>query len=305
MLEYLAHAGYERTTQQLKNELRERREGKQQNWRPVGRDMQDKVKDRMLRALDRGEREEVLKLWDNFVPPLVRRSDKNAQKLEFYLNIFFAIFPLHPTNPTPQPNNLGAAMRTFKTYLETDGAALAVTPEFLAYYAMPHVTDISRHPSFKELFSAEWGARAQGAACGLFGHPVAEHPVANAGRDLQALKQRLIHSELRAIEAKCGGGGGGSGRGGARGGTQARLEGSCAASLRRRSARSATCSTRRRSRRSTRAPSTSFVRGYTVPRSGSASSSRISGATWPRCAVVVSGRARARAGAAVNPRAEL
>ena len=31
----------------------------------------------------------------------------------------------------------------------------------------------------------------------------AEHPVANAGRDLQALKQRLIHSELRAIEAKC------------------------------------------------------------------------------------------------------
>ena len=77
------------------------------------------------------------------MPPLVRRSDKNAQKLEFYLNFFFAIFPPHPTNPTPQPNNLGAAM--FKTYLETDGAALAVTPEFLAYYAMPHVTDISRH----------------------------------------------------------------------------------------------------------------------------------------------------------------
>ena len=87
------------------------------------------------------------------MPPLVRRSDKNAQK--FYLNFFFAIFPPHPTNPTPQPNNLGAA--------------LAVTPEFLAYYAMPHVTDISRHPAFKELFCAEWGARAQGAACGHFG----------------------------------------------------------------------------------------------------------------------------------------
>ena len=227
MLEYLAHAGYERTTQQLKNELRERREGKQQNWRPVGRDMQDKVKDRMLRALDRGEREEVLKLWDNFVPPLVRRSDKNAQKLEFYLNIFFAIFPLHPTNPTPQSNNLGAAMRTFKTYLETDGAALAVTPEFLAYYAMPHVPDISRHPSFKELFSAEW-ARALKARLADFlartpqfaaeprllgicrsyrelsagASAGAEHPVANASRDLQALKQRLIDSELRAIEAK-------------------------------------------------------------------------------------------------------
>ena len=120
--------------------------------------------------------------------------------------------------------------------------------------------------------------------------------MANAGRDLQALKQRLIHSELRAIEAKCGGGGGGSGRGGARGGTQARLEGSCAASLRRRSARSATCSTRRRSRRSTRAPSTSFVRGYTpfVDLGSHVAKVRRGGE-----------RAGAGAGAAVNPRAEL
>ena len=55
------------------------------------------------RALDIGEREEALRIWDNFVPPLVRRADKNAQKLEFYLNIYFAIFPLHPNNPTPQP----------------------------------------------------------------------------------------------------------------------------------------------------------------------------------------------------------
>ena len=64
---------------------------------------QGRVKERMLHALDRGEREEVLRLWDNFVPPLIRRADKNAQKLEFYLNIFFAIFPLHPTNAARQP----------------------------------------------------------------------------------------------------------------------------------------------------------------------------------------------------------
>ena len=156
VLEYLAHAGYERATQNLKAELRERREGKTATWRPVGAEMQEKVKDRMLRALDRGEREEVLRLWDNFVPPLLRKSDKNAQKLEFYLNIFFAIYPLHPTNPKPQPAGLATSMRTFKTYLETDGASLAVTPEFLAYYAMPYVPEIARHPSFKELFTSEW-----------------------------------------------------------------------------------------------------------------------------------------------------
>ena len=228
MLEYLAHAGYERATQQLKIELREKREGKTKTWRPVGAGMQERVKDRMLRALDAGEREEVLRLWDNFVPPLLRRSDKNAQKLEFYLNIFFAIFPLHPTNPKgPQPGALTASMRVFKEYLETDGAALAVTPEFLAYYAMPYVPEISRHPSFRELFTSEWAlalksrladflartpqfaaepklltmVRAhrelgQGAA---HGQP---HPVDGARADVQALKQRLIDSELRAVEAK-------------------------------------------------------------------------------------------------------
>ena len=37
-------------------------------------------------------------MWENFVPPLVRRSDRSAQKLEFYLQIYFSIFPLHPAN---------------------------------------------------------------------------------------------------------------------------------------------------------------------------------------------------------------
>ena len=79
VLEYLAHCGYDRSVTQLKAELRERRSGKAAQWRPIGKDMQEKVKEKMPRSLDRGEREEVLKLWDNFVPPLVRRSDKNAQ----------------------------------------------------------------------------------------------------------------------------------------------------------------------------------------------------------------------------------
>ena len=96
-------------------------------------------------------------MWENFVPPLVRRSDRSAQKLEFYLQIWFAIYAAHPSNPSPQPAALTQSMLEFKRYLETDGAALAVTPEFLAYYAMPYVPEISRHPSFKDLFTVEWG----------------------------------------------------------------------------------------------------------------------------------------------------
>ena len=157
VLEYLAHAGFDRTVNAMKQQLHERREGRQAAWRPVGPDMQDHVKAKMLKALSRGERGAVMQLWQNFVPPLTRRTDRQAQKLEFYLQIWFAIYAAHPSNPSPQPAALTQSMLEFKRYLETDGAALAVTPEFLAYYAMPYVPEISRHPSFKDLFTVEWG----------------------------------------------------------------------------------------------------------------------------------------------------
>lgn len=40
----------------------------------------------------------------------------------------------------------------FKTYLETKGAALSQTTEFLPFYALPFVPNPMAHPSFRELF---------------------------------------------------------------------------------------------------------------------------------------------------------
>ena len=158
VLEYLAHSGFDRAVSELKAQLRERRLGKAQPWRPVGRDVQTVLRERMMKALERGDRGEAFKLWDNFVPPLVRRSDRDAQKLEFYLNVYFAIYPLHPVNASPEPAGIGPSMAAFKAFLETDGSHLATTPEFLAYYAMPYVPEIREHPSFSELFTQEWAA---------------------------------------------------------------------------------------------------------------------------------------------------
>ena len=231
VLEYLVHAGFDKTATVLKQQVRERREGRSGAWRPVGRDVQDHVKSRMLKALDQGDRDEFLKLWENFVPPLVRRTDRSAQKLEFYLHIFFAIYPLHPSNPKPQPAAIPEAMQAFKHYLETEGASLAVTPEFLAYYAMPYVPEISKHPSFKDLFSVNWAQalkarlsellattpqfaasprllemyRTQTALAGGDPNgsgPNGGGPLVEAQHDLAALKQRLVDSELRAVETK-------------------------------------------------------------------------------------------------------
>ena len=67
---------------------------------------------------------------------------------------------------------------------------LAITPSFAAE---PKLLSICR--SYREL-----GA---GAAAGA-GGGATPHPVADARKDMQALKQRLIDSELRAVEAKQG-----------------------------------------------------------------------------------------------------
>ena len=46
-----------------------------------------------------------------------------------------------------------SGMNSFKAYLETSGAALSQTTEFLPFYALPFVPNPTTHPSYRELFS--------------------------------------------------------------------------------------------------------------------------------------------------------
>jgi len=43
-------------------------------------------------------------------------------------------------------------MIEFKKYLESNGAALSQTTEFVAFYALPYVPNPKSHPAFKTLF---------------------------------------------------------------------------------------------------------------------------------------------------------
>ncbi|KAM3932089.1 lisH domain-containing protein ARMC9 [Leptodactylus fuscus] len=110
----------------------------------------------LLTAFEDGYRERFFEKWNEHVPLEVRSTDPLAQKLEFYLHIHFAIFPLK--------NNMGRIDRAdceerishFKTYLETSGAALSQTTEFLPFYALPFVPNPAAHPSFRDLFQDSW-----------------------------------------------------------------------------------------------------------------------------------------------------
>ena len=79
-------------------------------------------------------------------------TDFLTKKLEFYLHIYFVVYIFHPYN------NQGGRQKTeqefkleqqdFKSYLDSRGAELSKTSEFLAYYALPYIQNPMEHPSF-------------------------------------------------------------------------------------------------------------------------------------------------------------
>lgn len=54
------------------------------------------------------------------------------------------------------------AKQAFKQYLESRGAALAKTSEFLPYYALVYIEQPQDNPAFKHIFSKDWTDELRG-----------------------------------------------------------------------------------------------------------------------------------------------
>ncbi|OWK12830.1 ARMC9 [Cervus elaphus hippelaphus] len=78
----------------------------------------------------------------------------------------------------------------FKTYLETKGAALSQTTEFLPFYALPFVPNPMVHPSFKELFQRDLLAAFDSGDQKVFFRLWEEH-IPRPIRDGDSLAQKL------------------------------------------------------------------------------------------------------------------
>ncbi|XP_072030947.1 lisH domain-containing protein ARMC9-like isoform X2 [Amphiura filiformis] len=123
----------------------------------MGQEKQDLQLD-LLSSFKVGAKKEFFILWDENVPESVRQNDPVCKKLEFYLNIYFAIYPIkyHLLTGKRSKVKIEETMTTFKHFLETRGAPLSQTTEFLPFYALPFVPDPTKHPSYKELFQDNW-----------------------------------------------------------------------------------------------------------------------------------------------------
>uniref|UniRef100_A0A8C0LBR9 LisH domain-containing protein ARMC9 n=1 Tax=Canis lupus dingo TaxID=286419 RepID=A0A8C0LBR9_CANLU len=114
------------------------------------------IQKNLVTAFDNGDQKVFFSLWEEHVPSSIRDHDSLAQKLEFYLHIHFAIYLLKHSIGRPDKEDLDERISYFRTYLETKGAALSQTTEFLPFYALPFVPNPMVHPSFKELFQDSW-----------------------------------------------------------------------------------------------------------------------------------------------------
>ncbi|XP_075363176.1 lisH domain-containing protein ARMC9 isoform X2 [Mycteria americana] len=110
----------------------------------------------LLTAFENGEQKVFFQLWEEHISSSVRDNEPVAQKLEFYLHIHFATYLLKHSMGKPDKAELEERIYCFKAYLETKGAALSQTTEFLPFYALPFVPNPMVHPSFKELFQDSW-----------------------------------------------------------------------------------------------------------------------------------------------------
>ena len=95
----------------------------------------------MGQAFNTGKREHFFMLWNRNVPISLRQNDVITQKLEFYLHIYFAVYPsFMAAGPAVQiEKDLRRELNAFKEFLDNSGSHLCKTSEFLPYYALPYV----------------------------------------------------------------------------------------------------------------------------------------------------------------------
>ncbi|XP_038076585.1 lisH domain-containing protein ARMC9-like [Patiria miniata] len=156
--EYLEFCTFNATLKSFESESRER--GKplkplpKRPWDMKKKDLQSNL----LSLFKVGSRKEFFHLWDENIPESVKSNDPVCKKLEFYLSIYFAIYPIKYQLSTGKKSKMKVedSMLSFKTFLESRGAALSQTTEFLPFYALPFVPDPTKHPSYKELFQDSW-----------------------------------------------------------------------------------------------------------------------------------------------------
>ncbi|EDV24286.1 uncharacterized protein TRIADDRAFT_57604 [Trichoplax adhaerens] len=131
-----------------------------------------KLQSDLISAYKNGDHTEFFSLWNTSLPPETLNADKECQRLEFSLQIYFAIYPrLSPLDSL----DASESMARFRKYLDNRGSNFSQSRDLLPYFALPFVPDLRNHEEFKSLFKKNQ-----------------ELIIKRADRNLQASEQRVV-----------------------------------------------------------------------------------------------------------------
>ena len=98
IFEYLHKFGFERAANQFQEEML--LEAQNSLQKSFVSDEQSCIQ-QMGQAFNSGKREHFFILWNRHVPILIRQEDIICQKLEFYLQIYFSVYPAFMSDAGP------------------------------------------------------------------------------------------------------------------------------------------------------------------------------------------------------------
>ena len=151
--EYLLKRDYTKTLDAFQEELVSKI--KQKNYYKIA--FSNITESNLLKFFGLGRKNEFFKSWRRIIPNHIRLREPPLQKLEFYIQVYFAIYPLLYRDSEINCNKtIQETMDEFKEFLEKKDSDYSKSNEFLSYYALPYVQNPKTHPSYSKLFQPEW-----------------------------------------------------------------------------------------------------------------------------------------------------
>ena len=153
--EYLLKRDYTKTLDSFQEELITKI--KQKNYYKIA--FSNITESNLLKFFGMGRKAEFFKSWKRIIPNHIRLREPPLQKLEFYIQVYFAIYPLLYRDSEINCNKtIQETMDEFKEFLEKKDSDYSKSNEFLSYYALPYVQNPKTHASYSKLFQPEWAA---------------------------------------------------------------------------------------------------------------------------------------------------
>ena len=151
--EYLLKRDYLKTLDSFQEELATKI--KQKNYYKIV--FSNITETNLLKFFNYGRKNDFIKFWRRLIPNHIRLREPPLQKLEFYIQVYFAIYPLLYRDGEINSNKtIQETMEDFKIFLEKKDSDYSKSNEFLQYYALPYVQNIKTHPTYSKLFQPEW-----------------------------------------------------------------------------------------------------------------------------------------------------